>query len=55
MSSSETERFDEEDRRTLELLAVALAAAVSRAAEFEAKREQVERARPLRGDVHRLR
>jgi len=41
MSSSETERFDEEDRRTLELLAVALAAAVSRAAEFEAKREQV--------------
>ena len=42
MSSSEEDRLGEDDRRTLELLAVVLAAAVSRAAEFEAKREQVE-------------
>ncbi len=42
MSSSDTDRLGEEERRTLELLAVALAAAVSRAAEFKAKREQVE-------------
>jgi diguanylate cyclase (GGDEF)-like protein/PAS domain S-box-containing protein len=42
MASSETDRLGEEERRTLELLAVVLAAAVSRAAEFEAKREQVE-------------
>jgi diguanylate cyclase (GGDEF)-like protein/PAS domain S-box-containing protein len=42
MQSSETDRLGEEERRTLELLAVALASAVSRAAEFEAKREQVE-------------
>jgi len=42
MSSSEDERLGEEERRTLELLAVALGSAVSRAAEFEAKRDQVE-------------
>jgi diguanylate cyclase (GGDEF)-like protein/PAS domain S-box-containing protein len=37
MSRSETERLDEDDRRMLELLAVGLSAAVSRAAEFRAK------------------
>jgi diguanylate cyclase (GGDEF)-like protein/PAS domain S-box-containing protein len=42
MDSSDTDRLGEEERRTLELLAVVLAAAVSRAAEFEAKRQQVE-------------
>jgi diguanylate cyclase (GGDEF)-like protein/PAS domain S-box-containing protein len=42
MSASETERLKDEDRRTLELLAVGLSAAVSRAAEFRAKREQVD-------------
>ncbi len=42
MSRSEDDRLGEDDRRTVELLAVVLAAAVSRAAEFEAKREQVE-------------
>ena len=42
MSSSEDDRLGEEERRTLELLAVVLGSAVSRAAEFEAKREQVE-------------
>jgi diguanylate cyclase (GGDEF)-like protein/PAS domain S-box-containing protein len=42
MDSSATDRLGEEERRTLELLAVVLAAAVSRAAEFEAKRQQVE-------------
>jgi diguanylate cyclase (GGDEF)-like protein/PAS domain S-box-containing protein len=42
MSTSEDERLNEQDRQTLELLAVVLASAVSRAAEFEAKREQVE-------------
>ena len=42
MSSAEHDRLGEEERRTLELLAVVLASAVSRAAEFEAKREQVE-------------
>jgi GAF domain-containing protein len=42
ISASETERLKEEDRRTLELLAVGLSAAVSRAAEFRAKREQVD-------------
>jgi diguanylate cyclase (GGDEF)-like protein/PAS domain S-box-containing protein len=42
MDSSETDRLGEEERRTMELLAVVLAAAVSRAAEFEAKRHQVE-------------
>jgi diguanylate cyclase (GGDEF)-like protein/PAS domain S-box-containing protein len=43
MTTSETApRLGEDDRRTLELLAVVLASAVSRAAEFEAKRRQVE-------------
>jgi diguanylate cyclase (GGDEF)-like protein/PAS domain S-box-containing protein len=42
MSSDPDDRLGEDERRTLELLAVALAAAVSRAAEFEAKRDQVE-------------
>jgi diguanylate cyclase (GGDEF)-like protein/PAS domain S-box-containing protein len=42
MSRSEDERLGEQDRQTLELLAVVLSAAVSRAAEFDAKREQVE-------------
>jgi diguanylate cyclase (GGDEF)-like protein/PAS domain S-box-containing protein len=37
MSASETQRLDEDDRRVLELLAVGLSAAVSRAAEFRAK------------------
>jgi diguanylate cyclase (GGDEF)-like protein/PAS domain S-box-containing protein len=37
MSASETERLDEDDRRALELLAVGLSAAVSRAAEHRAK------------------
>jgi diguanylate cyclase (GGDEF)-like protein/PAS domain S-box-containing protein len=37
MSASETERLAEDDRRTLELLAVGLSAAVSRAAELRAK------------------
>jgi diguanylate cyclase (GGDEF)-like protein/PAS domain S-box-containing protein len=37
MSASETERLDEDDRRTLQLLAVGLSAAVSRASEFRAK------------------
>ena len=37
MSASETERLGEDDRRTLELLAVGLSAAVSRADEFRAK------------------
>jgi diguanylate cyclase (GGDEF)-like protein/PAS domain S-box-containing protein len=37
MSASETEKLDEDDRRLLELLAVGLSAAVSRAAEFRAK------------------
>jgi diguanylate cyclase (GGDEF)-like protein/PAS domain S-box-containing protein len=42
MSSAPDDRLGEEDRRTLELLAGALGSAVSRAAEFEAKRDQVE-------------
>ncbi len=37
MSASETEQLGEDDRRTLELLAVGLSAAVSRASEFRAK------------------
>ncbi len=37
MSASETERLGEDDRRALELLAVGLSAAVSRASEFRAK------------------
>jgi diguanylate cyclase (GGDEF)-like protein/PAS domain S-box-containing protein len=42
ISSSEDERLGEDDRRTVELLAVAVSAAISRAAELAAKREQVE-------------
>ena len=42
MSASEDERLSEEDRQTLELLAGALSAGVSRAAEAEAERRQIE-------------
>ena len=42
MSTSETERLNEEDRQTLELLAGVLSEGVSRAAEFEAKRRQLD-------------
>jgi diguanylate cyclase (GGDEF)-like protein/PAS domain S-box-containing protein len=42
MSTSEVERLGEEDRQTLELLAGVLAEGVSRAAESEAKRRQVD-------------
>ena len=41
MSRDFDHRLGEEERQTLELLAVALSAAVSRAAEFDAKRRQV--------------
>jgi diguanylate cyclase len=42
MSTSVQERLGEEDRQTLELLAGVLSEGVSRAAEFEARRRQVE-------------
>ncbi|HTX12570.1 MAG TPA: EAL domain-containing protein [Solirubrobacteraceae bacterium] len=42
MSTSEVRRLNEEDRQTLELLAGVLSEGVSRAAEFEAKRRQVD-------------
>jgi len=42
MTTSDGPRLGEDDRRTLELLAVVLASALSRASEFEAKRRQVE-------------
>jgi diguanylate cyclase (GGDEF)-like protein/PAS domain S-box-containing protein len=42
MSTSDEERLGEEDRQTLELLAGVLSEGVSRAAEFEAKRRQVD-------------
>ena len=42
MTTADGPRLGEDDRRTLELLAVALASAVSRAAEFDAKQRQVE-------------
>jgi diguanylate cyclase (GGDEF)-like protein/PAS domain S-box-containing protein len=42
MTTSTGPRLGEDDRRTLELLAVVLGSALSRAAEFEAKRRQVE-------------
>ena len=42
MTTSDGPRLDHEDRRTLELLAVVLASAVSRADEFDAKRRQVD-------------
>ena len=41
-TSEDAPRLGEDDRRTLELLAVVLASALSRAAEFDAKRRQVE-------------
>jgi diguanylate cyclase (GGDEF)-like protein/PAS domain S-box-containing protein len=41
-ASDDGPRLGEDDRRTLELLAVVLGSAVSRAAEFDAKRRQVE-------------
>ncbi|MEA2400088.1 MAG: hypothetical protein QOK00_491 [Thermoleophilaceae bacterium] len=42
MTTSDGARLGEDDRRTLELLAVVLGSALSRAAEFDAKRRQVE-------------
>ena len=42
MSCSETERLSEEDRQTLEMLSVILAAGVSRVAEFDARRAQAQ-------------
>jgi diguanylate cyclase (GGDEF)-like protein/PAS domain S-box-containing protein len=42
MSTSERERLNEEDRQTLELLAGVLSEGVSRAAESEAKRKQLD-------------
>jgi diguanylate cyclase (GGDEF)-like protein/PAS domain S-box-containing protein len=42
MSTSEEERLNEEDRQTLELLAGVLSEGVSRAAESEAKRKQLD-------------
>lgn len=42
MSTSETDRLDEEDRQTLELLGVVLSSSVTAAAEFDAKRKEVE-------------
>ena len=42
MTGIDGPRLGEDDRRTLELLAVVLGSAVSRAAEFDAKRRQVE-------------
>jgi len=42
MSCSETERLDENDRQTLELLSVVLSAGVSRVAESEARRAQAD-------------
>jgi diguanylate cyclase (GGDEF)-like protein/PAS domain S-box-containing protein len=42
MSRSETDRLDEDDRQTMEMLSVVLSAAVSHAAEFEARLAQAE-------------
>ena len=42
MSRSETTRLNEDNRQTLEMLSVVLSAAVSHAAEFEARRGQAE-------------
>ena len=42
VSSSETDRLDEHDRETMEVLAVVLSSAVSQATAFELKRQQVE-------------
>jgi diguanylate cyclase (GGDEF)-like protein/PAS domain S-box-containing protein len=42
VSSSDTDRLDEHDRETMEILAVVLSSAVSQATAFELKRQQVE-------------
>ncbi|HEY1568524.1 MAG TPA: EAL domain-containing protein [Solirubrobacteraceae bacterium] len=42
MSCSDTERLNEEDRQTLEMLSVVLSAGVSRVAEFDARRAQAQ-------------
>jgi diguanylate cyclase (GGDEF)-like protein/PAS domain S-box-containing protein len=42
VSNSETERLNEEDRQTLEMLTVVLSAGVSRVAEFHARRAQAQ-------------
>jgi two-component system cell cycle sensor histidine kinase/response regulator CckA len=42
ISTSKTDRLDEEDRQTLELLGVVLTSSVTAAAEFDAKRKEVE-------------
>jgi diguanylate cyclase (GGDEF)-like protein/PAS domain S-box-containing protein len=42
VSSSDTDRLDERDRETMEILAVVLSSAVSQATAFELKRQQVE-------------
>jgi diguanylate cyclase (GGDEF)-like protein/PAS domain S-box-containing protein len=42
VSSSDTDRLDESDRETMEILAVVLSSAVSQATAFELKRQQVE-------------
>jgi diguanylate cyclase (GGDEF)-like protein/PAS domain S-box-containing protein len=42
LSCSETERLNEDDRETLEMLSVVLSGAVSRVAEFEARRAQAQ-------------
>ena len=57
MSRSETTRLNEDNRQTLEMLSVVLSAAVSHAAEFEARRGQARGAGPvpdaLRGRLDR--
>ena len=57
LSRSETNRLNEGDRQTLEMLSVVLSAAVSQAAEFEARRGQAAGAGPvpraLRGRLDR--
>ena len=42
VSSSDTDRLDEDDRETMEILAVVLSSAVSQATAYELKRQQVE-------------
>jgi diguanylate cyclase (GGDEF)-like protein/PAS domain S-box-containing protein len=42
VSSSDTDRLDERDRETMEILAVVLSSAVSQATAFELKRQQIE-------------
>ncbi len=53
MSRSEEERLTEDDRETLEMISVVLSAAVSRAAEFEARRAQASRDQPFQDPVRR--